>query len=218
MNLRSARGFTIAETLTVLVIVGLLLGVVAFSVPLFLKGPQEAQSQVDNVQSAALALYKMQHDTRPSNIHGVYACNMSPVVTCSAPAPPLQPGNANALVIVTANGNGQFLLDKVTGAPAWSGYVIYWLTPNADGSSNELRRVYLQSTINNVTQLQASDAVTALTSVLGQPGYTTVAQDVKTMSVAIDNSSNTVDLQIDGGDIKGNTSSLQLSGNSYVRN
>ena len=53
---------------------------------------------------------------------------------------------------------------------------------------------------------------------IGQPGYTTVAQDVKTMSVAIDNSSNTVDLQIDGGDIKGNTSSLQLSGNSYVRN
>jgi prepilin-type N-terminal cleavage/methylation domain-containing protein len=217
MNIRSTRGFTIAETLTVLVIVGLLLSVVAFSVPLFLKGPQEAQSQVDNVQSTALALYKMQHDTRPSNIFGVFTCNTSPVVSCSAPAPPVQ--QVNAMVVVTANGAGQFQLNS-NGAPAWSGFIIYYLTPNADGSSNELRRIYLSTAIlnNNPMNLGPADAVTALTSVLGLPGYTTVAQDVKTMSVAIDKPRSTVDLQIDGGDKNGNVSSLQLSGNSYVRN
>ena len=216
--MRRQRGFTIAEVLTVLVIVGLMLGAIAFSIPLFLHGPSEAQSQVDNVNTAALALYKMQHDARPSNINGVFSCTTSPTIACSTPTPgpvgsPLPA--AQAVVILTADGTGQFKFDT-NGNPIWTGFIVYWLTPNADGSSNELRRAYYP--IPETLPVPLADPVTALTTVIGAPGYETVAQDVVSMSAAIDFSMKTVDLQIDGGDKTGNKSSLSLAGNSYARN
>ncbi len=216
------RGFTLAEILTVVVIVGLVMSVIAFAAPLILRGPTEAQSQVDDVQSTALALYKLQHDARPSTIEGMFACSTAPVVTCGAPTPPpaAQPlPNAQAIVIVTANGTGQFSWGP-GGSPNWQGYVAYWLTPNADGSSNELRRAFFPVGLGatpSPSQL-ATNAVTALGSLIVQTGYTTVAQDVRSMSAAFDPATHIVYLQLDGGDAHGNQTSLQLSGNSYVRN
>jgi prepilin-type N-terminal cleavage/methylation domain-containing protein len=213
--MRGQRGFSIAEVLTVLVIVGLALSVIAFAIPLILKGPTEAQSQVDNVQSAALALYKMQHDARPSTIKGVFSCSTTPMVFCSAPPPPLT--QTQAVVLVTANGTGQFMLDS-KGNPNWSGYIVYWLTPNADGSSNELRRAFVPLTVDLKNGNGLGQAVAVLITALGLTSYTTVAQDVQTMSAAVDQTNKIVDLQITGGDKFGNKSSLQLAGNSYVRN
>jgi len=212
--MRSQRGFSLAEILTVLVIMGLMLSVVAFCIPLFLSGPQEAQSQVDNVESAALALYKMQHDTRPSTIKGVFACSTLPLPTCTQPTPGPLPPPTQAVVVLTANGTGQFTLDKNTGAPAWQGFIVYWLTPNADGSSNELRRAFVPAS----PPYDMTGAAAAVVAALGLVNYTTVAQDVVNMRFAVDTTTNTVDLQLDGGDKTGNMSSLTLAGNSYVRN
>jgi len=212
---RFQRGFSLAELLTVLVIIGLLMSVVAISTPLFLRGPREAQSQVDNVESAALALYKMQHDARPSTIKGVYSCTTLPVPTCSQPMPSSPLPMTQALVILTANGNGQFSL-KNNGAPNWQGFIVYWLTPNADGSSNELRRAFVNPGISDPPTLP--EILAALNAALGLSNYTTVAQDVQDMRFAVDTTTNSVDLQLDGGDKNGNKSSLRLSGNSYVRN
>ena len=211
---RSQRGFTLAEILTVLVIMGLMLSVVAFSVPLFMSGPQEAQSQVDNVESAALALYKMQHDTRPSNIKNVWSCTTA--LACTQPTPGPNMPTAQAVVVLTANGTGQFVTNS-SGSPQWQGFDVYWITPNADGSSNELRRAFVSVAFANNTPVPA-DAVGALTTALGLTTYTTVAQDVWDMKFAVDKTTNTVDLQLDSGDNKGNMSSLRLAGNSYVRN
>jgi prepilin-type N-terminal cleavage/methylation domain-containing protein len=212
---RSQRGFTLAEILTVVVIMGLMLSVVAFSAPLFLNGPQEAQSQVDNVESAALALYKMQHDTRPSNIHNVWACStVLPVCTQPTPGPAMP--TAQAVAILTANATGQFVLNG-NGTPNWQGYDVYWIVPNADGTSNELRRAFVGVAFG-INAPQPGDAVTAVATALGLTTYTTVAQDVWDMKFAIDPTTNTVDLQLDSGDNKGNMSSLRLAGNSYVRN
>jgi len=210
--MRSQRGFTLAEILTVLVIMGLMLCVVAFCVPLFLNGPQEAQSQVDNVESAALALYKMQHDTRPSTIKGVFACTTLPIPACSQPTPGPSMPPTLAVVIQTANGTGQFMLQN--GNPNWQGFIVYWLTPNADGTSNELRRAFVPM----IGPYDVTGAAAAVVAALGLTSYTTVAQDVVDMRFAVDMSTNTVDLQLDGGDKTGNKSSLQLAGNSYVRN
>ena len=212
MRSRSQRGFTLAEILTVLVIMGLMLCVVAFCVPLFLNGPQEAQSQVDNVESAALALYKMQHDTRPSTIKGVFGCATLPIPTCSQPTPGPNMPPTQAVVIQTANGTGQFMLQN--GNPNWQGFIVYWLTPNADGTSNELRRAFVPM----IGPYDVTGAAAAVVAALGLTSYTTVAQDVVDMRFAVDMSTNTVDLQLDGGDKTGNKSSLQLAGNSYVRN
>lgn len=214
---RLRRGFSLAEVLTVLVILGLIMTVIAFSVPLALRGPLEAQSQVDNVNSAALALYKLQHDTRPSTIKGVFSCTTAPTLSCTQPTPgPVLP-SAQSLVLMTADdSSGQF--QSLNGAPSWQGFVIYWLTPNADNTSNELRRVYVPYSIDPDYHKWLGQAVTALNLGLISGGYTTVAQDIRTMSAAVDTTTNTVDLQLDGGDLKKNRSSLTLTGNSYVRN
>jgi len=214
--MRSRRGFSLAEVLTVFVIVGLMLSAVAFAIPLFLNGPREAQSQVDEVESTALALYKMQQDTRPSNIGGVFACNTFPIPTCSQPAPQSPMPTFQSIVVLTADDvNGQFQLSG--GRPQWQGFVVYWLTPNADGTSNELRRAYVPGP--PVGPPAITDAVVALVTALGLTSYTTVAQDVHTLAFAVDTPHSTVDIQLDGGDyLKGNKTSIQLAGNSYVRN
>ena len=213
----SQRGFSLAEMLTVLVVVGLAMSVMAFSIPLFLNGPVEAQSQVDNVEAAALALYKMQHDARPSDIQGIFACTTLPVPVCSTPAPGPSPSLATAVVLITANGNGQFSMSG--GSPNWQGYIVYYLTPNADGSSNELRRAFVPN-IGPPLKLPilAPAAVAALVTALGLSNYTTEAQDVTSLSAAVDTPNSIVELQLVGGDTSGNKSSLHLAGNSYVRN
>ena len=93
---RQRRGFTIAEVLTVFVIVGLMLSAIAFAMPLFMRAPSEAQSQVDGVESAALALYRVQRDVRQSDVNGIFECSLPPSPTCSIVAPPA-PGNTPPL-------------------------------------------------------------------------------------------------------------------------
>jgi type II secretory pathway pseudopilin PulG len=230
---RITRGFTIAEVLTVCVIVGLLLSVIAFAMPLFMRAPLEAQSQVDNVQSAALALYKVQRDVRQSNINGIYDCSLPPIVTCAAATPPppsITPPPTPALVVLTADsGAGSFTvggaLSGEAGYPKWQGFVVYWLSPNSDGTSFALHRVFYPYAANitvnskgqptNVTAVMAS---VVLTAAVVLPGSQTVAQDVSAIRTAVDPVNNIVQLQIDGGDTSGNKSSLSLTSNSYVRN
>lgn len=212
------RGFTLAEMITVLLIIALIMSAIALVVPMLLREPTEAQAQVDDVQSTALALYRMQHDARPSTIMGISACGTTPVVSCSTPAPPPAPQplpTTQAIVLVTANGTGQFKWDS-SGNPKWQGYVVYWLTPNAGGTGNELRRAFYPMAVNQTNFV--ADAVTALSAVLPSGNYTTVAQDVRSMSAAFDQTDHIVELQLDGGQSTGNQTSLRLSGNSYVRN
>jgi len=226
--MRAHRGFTIAEVLTVMVIVALMLGAVAFAMPIILKGPLEAQSQVDNVQQAALALYKIQRDTRQSRLSGIFNCSVTPVVACSPQGG--QATSTQALVIVTAdNGSGQFKVDTgsqnngaTAGDPKWQGFIVYWLSPNADGTSNDLKRAFFPLAIasknNGAPIVAAADAVTALTIVLAVTGAVTVAQDVRSISAAEDSTTGILALRVDGGTTSGNLSSMSLSGNTYVRN
>src|SRR5207302_8562898 len=105
---------------------------------------------------------------------------------------------------------------KTRGAPNWHGCTVCWLAPNADGTSNELRRAFVNPRISDPPTLP--EILAALNAALGLSNYTTVAQDVQDMRFAVDTTTNSVDLQLDGGDKNGNKSSLRLSGNSYVRN
>lgn len=215
--MRALRGFTVSEVLTVVVIVGLMLSTVALLVPLLLRAPSEVQSQVDNVDSAALALYKVQRDVRQSDTKGIFDCTTLPVVACTQPQG--QATTTPALVVLTANGNGQFLSNPITGNPQWQGFIVYWLVPNSDGTSNSLERAFYPANIDlSYSNLTLQAAVAALTFSLTAPGAVTVSQDVRSLSAAIDPASSIVMLRLDGGDLKGNVSSLSLTSNSYVRN
>jgi prepilin-type N-terminal cleavage/methylation domain-containing protein len=226
---RKSRGFTIAEVLTVLMIVGLLLGAMAFAMPVLMRAPLEAQSQVDNVESSALALYRIQRDVRQSHISQIYDCSLPPAVSCTQPQPPPPPAQAPttpALVVMTADSNaGSFEVSGLgdLGYPKWQGFDVYWLTPNSDGTSSALHRLFFPFTITvdnygNPTNVTVATAVTVISAALLAPGSETVAQDVQSIRTAIDPVNNIVSLEIDGGDTSGNKSSLSLTSNSYVRN
>lgn len=218
--MRSQRGFTIAEVLTVMVIVGLILGSIAMAMPLFLKAPTEAQLQVDNVQTAALALYKVQRDLRQSDPSGIFSCSMPPLVVCTTANGP--PSPTPALVVLTAdNPSGEFK-PNANGGPDWQGFNVYWLTPNSDGTSNDLKRAYFPDPIWNFPVLslgtQEATAAVVLTTVLTTGSAVTVATHVRQLSVSVDKTSNIAGLQLDGGDLTGNVSRLSLTSNTYVRN
>ena len=224
--MRSRRGFTIAEVMTVLVILGLILAVIAMITPIIFRSQSQVQAQTDSIQSSALALYKVQRDVRQSNIGGVLACTTVPVAVCTQPTSAPSAQQTQAIAIVTAdNGTGQFVPNNA-GLPKWHGFVLYWLAPNADGTSNDLKRAYYAWPTSNPLNIATmplptveADAVLALTTVLAAPqSATSVAQDVRTLRMSVDTQNNIVLLGLDGGNTSGNVSSLNLTSNSYVRN
>jgi len=56
---RKQRGTSIAEVLTVTVIIGMLLSAMVVIVPMLIRAPAQMQGQVDDVNTAAIALYKI---------------------------------------------------------------------------------------------------------------------------------------------------------------
>jgi type II secretory pathway pseudopilin PulG len=137
---RFARAFTIAEVLTVLVLFGLLLTTIAAVVPAILRSPAQMQAQVDEVNAAALALYKVQRDTRQSDVNGVFNCATTPVVTCTQ-VTGLKPAITQAIAIAGDNGATQFV-DQF-GQTKWKGYVVYWLAPSTSGVGLDLMRGFV---------------------------------------------------------------------------
>ncbi|HXW75864.1 MAG TPA: type II secretion system protein [Candidatus Eremiobacteraceae bacterium] len=221
---RRQRAFSVVEVLTVLVIVGLILAAIAITAPLFLNAQNEVQAQTDNINSAALALYRVQRDVRQSDVNGVFNCTTAPVVLCSQTG-----GNAvttQALAIITAdNGTGEFqpiTTGAAAGQPDWQGFWYYWLVPDPNGQSNDLLREYENTGPINLTTASLPSvellAQTWLTTALGGSPET-VATNVESLSAAADTGDSIVQLQlVGGGTSSGNVTSLSLSGSSYVRN
>ncbi|HXN08327.1 MAG TPA: hypothetical protein VN860_01560, partial [Candidatus Acidoferrales bacterium] len=130
--MKRQRGTSIPEVLTVTVIIGMLLSAMVVIVPLLVKAPLQMQSQVDTVNTAAIALYKMRRDFSQGDTNGVMVCKTTPVVSCSTP--PSSTTSTQALVVVTDDfGTGKFNVDPITGYPVWTGVYVYWLQLNSTG-------------------------------------------------------------------------------------
>jgi hypothetical protein len=132
---RSKRGYTVAEVLTVSVIMGMVSSfVVLIIAPLFNASNAET-AKVDTIQAAAKAFYRMQRDLHASTATGVYVCTYPAPSTCSAPSTTtLTDAKVIAIITPRKNGNGQVMFDA-TGAPQYQGYQVYWLTPDAQGTA-----------------------------------------------------------------------------------
>ncbi|MBV8340488.1 MAG: hypothetical protein JO343_11125 [Candidatus Eremiobacteraeota bacterium] len=134
------RGSSIAEVLTVTVIIGMLLSAMVVIVPLLIRAPGQMQGQVDDVNTAAIALYKIRRDFSEGDAKGVMSCTTAPVVSCLTPGAGMT--SVQALVVATAeNGSGAFQIDS-NGNPNWQGFYIYWLVPNSAGTSFDLMRAW----------------------------------------------------------------------------
>jgi prepilin-type N-terminal cleavage/methylation domain-containing protein len=151
------RGYTIAELLVVLVIMGFVSSFVALIVgPLFSAVNSQA-AKVDTIQAAEKSFYRIQRDLHQSNMNGVYVCTYPAPTTCSAPSSALSGATVIAIITPKANGSGQLAWDNSQGQPQWTGFNVYWLAPDANGVST-LYYKFADPTSGASTSVSSADA------------------------------------------------------------
>jgi prepilin-type N-terminal cleavage/methylation domain-containing protein len=224
MNRR--RGFSIAEVLTVTVILGILLSTLAMVAPAMLRVPGQMQSQVDEVNTAALALYKSRRDFSEADTSGVMGCTTAPVVTCSALGPGLT--SVQAMAVVTAeNPPGTFNVDQKTGYPSWQGFYVYWLAPDASGQSFNLMRAWelepltdpitsKNGTPSNINAAMVEPLVTAAMAITPAPVLTNY---IESLNLGDNPNSSTIQFELIAGTFKGaDRNQTDFLANTYARN
>ena len=182
---RSSRGTTIPEMLTVMVILGLLMTTLVAVITPLMRSQNRTQAKLDTVQSAAVALYRIQRDLRQTYYDGTWACTTGSSASCSQPT---SFGTTTAIAFPTAykNGNGQFQLQtgvSNTGQPNWQGVMVYWID-----SAGDLRWAFdanptgfTDEHVNSTTAAKAvADASTGVVT------GTEIAANVQQLVVAID--------------------------------
>jgi len=140
------RGTTLAELLTVTVVLGFLF---SFSVALMapvVNAPNKLQSKVDTLQSITSGFYRLQRDVRTSDISGDWACTTSGTITCTQTYSTLTTTPALAVITALSSAN-QFSYNSTTGGsttglPTWQGVMVYFVATSSSGGSN-LVRVYV---------------------------------------------------------------------------
>ena len=127
------RGYTIAEVLTVGVIMGFVSTFVVLIVGPLFNAINSQGAKIDTLQAASSSFYRIQRDLHQSEVNGVYVCTYPAPSTCSAPTGAL--ANATVIAIITPrkNGSGQLAWDSAQGQPQWQGFNVYWLAPDKNG-------------------------------------------------------------------------------------
>jgi hypothetical protein len=215
------RGSSIPEVLTVTVIIGMLLSAMVVIVPLLAKAPMQMQSQVDQVNTAAIALYKIRRDFSEGDTSGLMGCTTAPVAcsTISAGSTTYQ-----ALAVATAeNASGAFQVDPATGDPSWRGFYIYWLVPNSTGTAFDLMRAYEAAPLgiaangspSGVTSAVVQTALTAAMALSPPPVLTNYISSMKVGDVA---TTSTINFQLVAGTTGTDSTHTNFMSNTYARN
>jgi len=117
---------TIAETLVVAVIIGLMLFAIAGAVPPLLSAPARAQAKTDSISPGASGLYIFERDLRESDPNAIFACTGWPAVC----GPGIAGTGDTAVVVATALSSSDlgatFQTSQTGAAPAWQGFIVYW--------------------------------------------------------------------------------------------
>jgi hypothetical protein len=157
------RGNTIAELLSVVVVLGLILSAVALIIGPLLRSQPQTQAKVDTVQAAAMALYRLERDIRNTSISSIWVCttDTTPACTQATTLPSLTTAGAIVMPSAYQEGTGQFQL-QASGKPNWQGATVYWVdasgdlevgfnTPSTYSIGNALTATDAQNAVLNVT-------------------------------------------------------------------
>lgn len=120
------RGLTIAETLVVAVIIGLMLFAIAGAMPPLLSAPARAQAKAESMSPASSGMYLFERDLRESDANAIFACTGWPAVCGSGSIATAD----SAVVVATAvNSDDLGATFETSGqlpVPAWQGFIVYW--------------------------------------------------------------------------------------------
>jgi len=199
---RFRRGFTLAEVLSVLFVLGLVLGFVAVIVGPLLRSQSQTQAKVDTVQAAAMALYRIERDLRNTTSGSIFVCTTGATPSCSAPSTTLTATSAIVMPTAYQNGTGQFQFKSATGTPNWQGVAVYWT--DARGNLDfafDPPTSYGGAVGNTPTAPQAKQAVIDVTA----SGGMQLARFVELLSLAVP-ASHQISFQMQAQSTVGNAS------------
>lgn len=175
---RRQRGFTVAELLSVIFLMALLMSAVALIIGPLMRSQSRTQAKVDTVQAADMALYRMQRDLRNTTLNQVYSCTTAASPICATPAPALTTTAAIVIASAYQNGSGPFQLTS-GGAPKWQGATVYWV----DAKGNIDVAFDVPSGYVSGNSLTLTDAQHAVSDVKTNGGMQ-LARFVETLSLA----------------------------------
>jgi type II secretory pathway pseudopilin PulG len=218
----SQRGTSMPEIMTVTIIAVIVMTIVAALFKSISGAAGAEQVDTDLVQSADEALYRVQRDVRQSDPNGIFACTgASSAVVCTAASDLTAPADTAFLAVLTAHagGNGTMQWD-VSGRPAWTGFEVYWLVPDANGTNN-LAYCFAPAHIApgvNPAILNA-DVINAVTTASASANLEVVAHSIARIQTMVDVSKDRVAIRITSQSGQGsNENSTAVQSDAYARN
>jgi len=218
----NSRGFSLPEILTVTVIAALASTIVVALFRPLVESTGAAQASSDVMMSLNEALYVIQRDIRQSDPNGIFVCSGS------AQAPACTPGSelptltdAKYLVILTAqtDGGGSMNWDS-SGRPQWTGFDVYWLSTDVNGSPvlvHEFAAAAIQAGVN--PQILNADVINAVSVAANSTSPDIVAHSVQSVQTAVNVTYDRVSLQISFSSTTGtHTTARSVRGDAYARN
>ena len=190
-NSFTQRGYSVAELLSVIFVMALLMSAVALIIGPLMRSQSQTQAKVDTVQAADVALYRLERDLRNTNLSFIWSCTTTATPVCQAP--PATLSTTSAIVVASAykNGTGPFQLTSSTGKPKWQGATVYWVDTKGDLEvAFDPPSGFVPG--SNMTIVQAQRAVSDVT--VG--GGMHLARFVETLSLAVPGVGHQVALQM----------------------
>jgi hypothetical protein len=222
-----SRAFTIAETIVVALILGMMLTAIAGAmVPMF-AAPDRAQAKSDSLGSAASGMYLIERDLRESDADGVFACVGQPA-KCGDGS--LDVGDS-AIVIPTALISGDLgarfatipAMSQNAGHPEWQGFIVYWEPEPGGFVYRVFERVgglsqLVDSVPPNRAQLE-SLAEAAVSSASIDPSRAIAMRSVATLSAFIDHNTEVTSLHVvSSGSSGGRSNTTTFDDDVFARN
>jgi hypothetical protein len=201
-----------------MVLFGLLSSFAVTIIAPLLNAPNVQQAKIDTVQTGAIALYRLQRDVRQGQDNGVYVCTYPAPSTCSTPSAAPTLANVQVIAILTARANGSgFAQWSNTGSPSWTGFQVYWLASDGNGTYN-LTYAFSQST-GFQPGASAASADTAVSAALQSTSPVVIAQHL--LSIQMDHSavSKMIGFVVAAQSTDGNkTNETSYEGDTFARN
>jgi len=182
------------------------------------------QAQTELVHSIDNALYRIQRDIRQSDPNGIFVCSASvqQTTTCTLASSLPAVTATTYLAILTAHTNGDDLINwDRSGRPAWTGFDVYWLEPEANGNGEALRYCFASATIQPGTApaILNADVVNAVASAVSSASAETVARSVSEIDTVVKVSNDSVAVRLRGTTTdRSGSQPISVQADTYARN
>ena len=224
--MKVARGTTIAETLVVAMILGMLLTAVAGAMAPLLAAPNRAQAKADSIAAAAPGFYLLQRDLRQSDVNAIFACVGRPAACGDGGITAADSAVALVTALPSDDLRAQFRTnggEPNAGMPDWQGFIVYWqavpggpVYRSFEPASGLARWLDVRPVDRVELQALATAAVTEATS---QPTTSIALRGVTAFAARVDPNAGVTSLHVvASGSAGGHSNTTSFDDDIFARN